>query len=71
MNAITSVIKMAAELVISVAIMLVLAVAALSAGEYIMPVLFALALMVPVASSLAVHGYRAAKAANHAAAPAA
>lgn len=61
MNAIISVIKSAGELVISLAVMLVLAVVAMSAGEYTMPVLFALALMVPVTASLAVHSFREAK----------
>nr|UVT38055.1 hypothetical protein MERC5_00016 [uncultured bacterium] len=62
MNAITSVIKSAGELVFSLAVMLVLAAVALGAGEYTMPVLFALALMVPVTASLAVHTFRALKA---------
>jgi hypothetical protein len=58
MNTITNALKNAAELVVSLAVMLVLAVVALAAGEYTMLVLFALALMVPVTSSFAVATWR-------------
>lgn len=61
MNSVTFTLKNAVELFVSIAVVLAIVTVALTSNEYSMAILFILALMVPITSSLAVQTWRGGK----------